>query len=114
VTPLRPSQVMTRFLEGEPAPAPGTFPFAQIHYVSPGFFKMIGLSLQEGRIFEQKDIEAQSTFVVNETFAQRYLTGKNSVGAKIVVGVLSASPEKVPVIGVVANARSGSRRGGSA
>jgi predicted permease len=106
VLPLKPSQVMTRFLvEGAPPPARGTFPVAQIRYVSPSFFQTLGLRLQEGRIFEQKDIENKSnSFVVNRAFAQRFLSGRNPVGANILLGVLSAHPDKIPVIGVVANA----------
>lgn len=104
--PLRPSQVMTRFLvEGAPATAPGTFPVAQIRYVSPGFFHTFGLALKSGRIFEQKDIEnGVGLFVVNETFAKRYLQGRNPLGANILLGVLSQHPLKIPVIGVVSDA----------
>jgi len=106
VVPLKASQVMTRFLvEGAPPTAPGTFPAAQIRYVSPGFFYTFGLALQSGRIFEQKDIENGSkSFVVNAAFAKRYLAGRNPLGANILLGVLTAHPDKVPVIGVVADA----------
>jgi predicted permease len=107
VVPLRPSHVQTRFLiDGAPAQAPGSFPVAQIRVVSPGFFSTMGLGLRAGRIFEQKDIESNSEyFVVNAAFADRYLAGRNPPGANIIIGVLSAHPDKVPVIGVVANAR---------
>jgi predicted permease len=106
VVPLKPSEVMTRFLvEGAPPLAPGTFPVAQIRYVSPSFFQTLGLPLQEGRIFERKNIENNSnSFVVNSAFAQRYLAGRSPVGAHILLGVLSARPDRLPVIGVVANA----------
>jgi predicted permease len=105
-TPLKPSQVMTRFaIEGAPRPAPGAFPLAQMRYVSPGFFRTIGLKVREGRVFEQKDIDNNvSAFVVNETFAKRYLAGRGAVGAKVVIGVLSPHPNVVPVIGVVSDA----------
>jgi len=104
--PLRPSQVMTRFLvEGAPPTAPGTFPVAQIRYVSPSFFNTFGVALQSGRVFEQKDIEnGTKSFVVNAAFARRYLAGRNPLGANIVLGVLSPHPEKIPVIGVVSDA----------
>jgi len=106
VLPLKPSEVMTRFLvEGAPPLVPGTFPVAQIRYVSPSFFQTLGLPLQEGRIFEQKDIaNSSNSLVVNSAFAQRYLAGRSPVGAKIVLGVLSAHPDKIPVMGVVGNA----------
>ncbi|HEX3469983.1 MAG TPA: FtsX-like permease family protein, partial [Silvibacterium sp.] len=104
--PLNPSQVMTRFLvEGAPPLAPGAYPLAQIRYVSPTFFHTMGIGLQQGRLFEQKDIDdPNGFFVVNQAFAQRYLAGGNPVGANILLGVLSPHPVKIPVIGVVANA----------
>jgi predicted permease len=106
IVPLRPSQVMTRFLvEGASPTAPGTFPAAQIRYVSPGFFRTFGLALQSGRIFEQKDIEnGGKSFVVNAVFAKRYLAGRNPLGANILLGVLTSHPDKIPVVGVVADA----------
>jgi predicted permease len=106
IVPLRPSQVMTRFLvEGAPPTAPGIFPTAQIRYVSPDFFHTFGLALQSGRVFEQKDIEnGASLFVVNAAFARRYLSGRNPLGANILLGVLSPHPQKIPVIGVVSDA----------
>jgi predicted permease len=107
VVPLKPSHVQSRFLiEGAPPQAPGVFPVAQIRVVSPGFFQTLGLNLRVGGIFEQKDIENNTEYlVVNEAFAKRYLAGRNPTGATVLLGVLSPHPDKVPVIGVVANAR---------
>ncbi len=104
--PLTPSRAMTRFLvEGAPPLAPGAFPFAQIRSVSPSFFRTMGLGLVQGRIFEQKDVDdPNGFFIVNEAFAQRYLAHRNPVGANLLIGVLSPSPTKIPVIGVVTNA----------
>jgi predicted permease len=104
--PLNPSQVMTRFLvEGAPPLAPGAFPLAQIRSVSPGYFRTMGIGLQQGRAFEQKDIDdPNGFFIVNQAFARRYLAGRNPVGANVIIGVLSPQPQKVPVIGVVADA----------
>lgn len=106
VVPLRASQVMTRFLvEGAAPAAPGTFPTAQIRYVSQDFFLAFGLALQSGRVFEQKDIEnGTSLAIVNAAFARRYLSDRNALGANILLGVLSSHPHKIPVIGVVSDA----------
>ena len=105
--PLTPSKVMTRFLvEGAPPLAPGAFPAAQIRYVSPGFFHTMGLGLEQGRLFEQKDInDPTGFFIVNQAFAQRYLAGRNPLGVNILLGVLNPHPSKIPVIGVVSNVR---------
>jgi hypothetical protein len=104
--PLHLSQVMTRFLvEGAPPLAAGAYPLAQIRYVSPDFFRTMGIGLQQGRVFARKDIDDPTGFfVVNQAFARRYLAGRNPVGANILLGVLSPQPQKIPVIGVVANA----------
>jgi predicted permease len=105
--PLVASRLMTRFLiEGAPPLAPGTFPFAQIRQVSPGYFRTMGIRVQQGRAFERKDIDSQTGFfIVNEAFARQYLAGKNPLGANILIGVMSPQPVKIPVIGVVGNAR---------
>jgi predicted permease len=105
--PLRPSQVMTRFLiEGTPPLAPGTYPYSQIRYVSPDYFRTMRIALLKGRSFMKSDIDSTTGFfIVNQAFAQRYLSSRDPLGANIVVGVLSPSPSKIPVIGVVANAR---------
>jgi predicted permease len=105
-TPLKPSQVMTRFLvEGAPPLAPGAFPVAQFRAVSPAYFQTLGLRLRDGRIFAQKDIDSPAnSMIVNQAFAEKYLAGRDAVGATVVLSVLSPHPEKFPVIGVVSNA----------
>ena len=105
--PLRPSQVMTRFLiEGAPALAPGTYPYAQIRFVSPDYFRTMGIGLLKGRTFTASDINSTTGFfVVNQAFAQHYLLDRDPLGANILIGVMSPSPSRIPVVGVVANAR---------
>ena len=105
--PLRPSQVMTRFLiEGAPALAPGTYPYAQIRFVSPDYFRTMGIPLRKGRTFTQSDIDdTNGFFVVNQAFAKRYLNGRDPLGARILLGVMGPNPSKIPVVGVVANTR---------
>lgn len=106
VLPLKPSEVMTRFLvEGAPPVAAGTFPVAQIRYVSPSFFQTMGLAVQDGKIFAQQDIENKSnSLVVNSAFAQRFLSGRNPIGSNVLLGVMSGHPDKFPVVAVVAAA----------
>jgi predicted permease len=104
--PFKASHVMTRFLvAGEPALAPGVLPMEQVRYVSPEFFQAMGLQLKQGRGFERKDVENSSDLiVVNQAFARRYLSGRDPLTSSILMNVLSPHPEKMPVIGVVANA----------
>jgi predicted permease len=104
--PFKASHAMTRFLvAGEPAPAPGALPMEQVRFVSPEFFPAMGLPLKQGRGFERKDVESNSDLiVVNQAFARRYLPAKDPLTSSVLMNVLSPHPEKVPVIGVVANA----------
>lgn len=105
--PLRASQVMTRFLiEGAPPLTPGAYPYAQIRYVSPDYFRTMGIALLKGRTFTRSDADSTTGFfIVNQAFARRYLSSRDPLGANILIGVLSPTPSKIPVIGVVANAR---------
>jgi predicted permease len=105
--PLRPSENMTRFLiEGAPALAPGTYPYAQIRIVSPDYFRTMGIALLKGRTFTRGDIDnTTGFFIVNEAFAHQYLSGRDPLGASILIGVMSPTPTKIPVVGVVSNAR---------
>jgi predicted permease len=105
--PLSPSHSMTRFLiKGAPPLDPGAFPVAQIRTVNTGFFAAMGLRLEAGRIFTQAEMSSHSNvFVVNRAFADQYLTGRDPVGASVMVGVLSGNPVGVPIIGVISNAR---------
>lgn len=77
----------------------------QVRVVSPEFFRAMGLRLEQGRVFERKDVENGSDLIiVNQAFARRYLSGKDPLTSSILMNVLSPHPEKMPVIGVVSNA----------
>jgi predicted permease len=105
--PMHASLVMTRFLiQGQPRVAPGSYPLAQIRFVTPDFFSAMGLGFESGRTFTQDEFNRNtSLFVVNHAFAKRFLSGRNPIGQKIVIGVLSSQPTSIPIIGVVADAR---------
>jgi predicted permease len=104
--PLKASHAMTRFLiAGEPAVAPGVFPLEQVRNVSPEFFHAMGLRLEQGRGFERKDVENNSSLIIiNQAFARRYLSGKDPLTSSILFP-FDPHQEKVPVIGVVSDAR---------
>ena len=105
-TLLHPSNAMTRFLiEGAPPVAAGAYPVAQIRVISPAYFRTMGIGLLQGRVFEKKDIDdPNGFFIVNRAFAQRYLEGRNPLHSDVILGVLSPQPQKIPIVGVVANA----------
>ena len=73
--------------------------------VAPGYFDLLRIGLVEGRDFtEQDDEKSQPVMIVNETFAQRFLTGRNPIGHQVhgwgqwftVVGVVKDSKYHTP------------------
>ncbi len=107
VRPLTASHSLTRFLvQGAPAPAPGDYPVAQIRFVSPSYFRTLGIGLLAGRGFEARDVDdATGVMIVNQAFARRYLDARNPVDSKLLLGVTGPHPTAIPVVGVVADAR---------
>ncbi len=105
--PLTPSKSLTRFaVEGAPPPAPGNFPVTQLRFVSPSYFRTLKVGLLAGRMFEPKDVDDPTgVFIVNQAFARKYLDGRDAVGSRLMMDVLTAHPTAVPVIGVVADAK---------
>jgi predicted permease len=103
--PFQASHAMTRFLiAGETARAPGALPLEQVRQVSPEFFQTMGVRLEQGRVFERKDVENGSDLIiVNQAFVKRYLSGKDPLTSSILMNVLTPHPVKMPVIGVVSD-----------
>jgi len=79
--------------------------------VAPGYFRLMGISLLEGRDFtERDDRSAELVIIVNQTFARKYFNGKNPVGRKVrvsgewstVAGMVKDSKYRSPAEGLTA------------
>lgn len=69
-----------------PPPRLDDAPQAQFHSASDGYFAAMGARLVRGRDFTEFDgPEAPGAAVVNETFARRYLEGRDAVGTSVTV-----------------------------
>ncbi|MGH9839280.1 MAG: ABC transporter permease [Blastocatellia bacterium] len=85
----------------------GISPTASYRSVSPGYFRVMGVPLLSGRMFNERDSkDAAPVIMINEVFARRFLAGGNPIGQKIVSG-LSAKGGREPreIVGVVASNR---------
>jgi len=91
--------------EGQPSPEPGKETFAGADYVSPGFLAAYGLSIVQGRDFNESD-RPGSTHValVNVALARKFWPNENPIG-KRVGGSDAAHPNWAEIIGVVSNYR---------
>jgi predicted permease len=57
---------------------------ASVMFVSPDYFRTMGIPLLRGRDFDPRDTgEASSPVIVNENFVRTYLTGVDPIGAQI-------------------------------
>ena len=79
-----------------------------LNRVGDGLFHMLGMPITAGRDFVEIEREIPTAAVVNQAFAARYLAGVDPIGQTLRIGLAGRS--QVEVVGVVANARSGSLR----
>ncbi|MGB3630060.1 MAG: ABC transporter permease [Terracidiphilus sp.] len=83
--------------DGQPAGAADKNPFAEKHYVTPGFFAAIGAQVWQGRIFNGEDqAKSPPVVIINRTMAQKLWPGQSAIGKRVIAGSNWAS-----VVGVV-------------
>ncbi len=91
----------TRFLvEGQPVPAAGARPVAQIRATSLGYFDVMGIPLVRGRLFISADLGG-SHVLVNSALVQRFWPGIDPIGKRLNVCSLDPQPCWLDVVGVV-------------
>jgi predicted permease len=69
--------------------------------ITPGYFRMLGVSMAEGREFVRSD--PAGVAIVNEEMARRIWAGRSAVGHRIRFGDASSNAPWRTVIGVVSN-----------
>ena len=72
--------------------------------ISPGYFRIMGISVTQGREFSEEDREnGPGVAIVNEAFAQRYWPGQDPIGKQIKIeGNL---PQTLQIVGVAKNSK---------
>jgi putative ABC transport system permease protein len=72
--------------------------------VTPEYFRLLGMNLEHGRLFDDFDSETKPLVaVVNEAMARAYWPNENPIGKRMRLS--RTSPEWTTVVGVVADAR---------
>jgi putative ABC transport system permease protein len=93
-------------IEGEESVEP---PLVQLRIVSPGYFSGIGLTIREGREFNERDDPARpGVAIVNEAFVRRYLPGGRALGRAILTRLVTRNwgnemPTRFEIVGVSGN-----------
>jgi len=71
---------------------------AQYHFVSPEYFRAVGIPLIRGRFFEETDVRnSQVVTIINSSFARRYFPGENPIGKRL----STFNNKNVEIVGVV-------------
>lgn len=100
-------------IEGQPFDADRRW-WSYNNAVSPGFFTTMGISILQGRDFDERDQrispQGEAAFVprvaiANRTFVERYLASKPAIGTRVGFGRDPSTPTPIEIIGVVADAK---------
>jgi putative ABC transport system permease protein len=85
-------------------------PSTVVRMVGPGYFRTLRIPVLRGREFTDVDNESpMGGFIVNETFARTYLSGREPLTTSISVRMMEENPH-LPIIGVVGDISEGSVR----
>jgi putative ABC transport system permease protein len=93
-------------VEGRPAPPVSEQPLAQTRYVSPDYFKAMGIPLKQGRAFEDRDREGSpQVVIISEAMARRFWPGENPVGKRLTASFHEQLGAR-EIVGVVGDVKS--------
>ena len=85
--------------DGQPAGGADKNPFAEKHYITPGFLAAIGAQVWQGRDFTSQDqANSPPVVIINRTMAQKLWPGQSAIGKRVKAGSDWAS-----VVGIVNN-----------
>ena len=102
--PLRQWGTNSHFsIEGIPAaPTPEEAPFAELRFVSPGFFSALGIPLLRGRNLRPEDGDPGAPGVlVNQALVDRYIADSEPLRRHMGVDPVGTMPGGVAIVGVV-------------
>src|ERR1019366_2950270 len=105
--PLAGDQLSISFNIEERPSAPSQHPVSDIAFVTPDYFRTVGIPLQEGRGFTENDnATSEPVLIVNRAFADKFFPGENAIGKRIEPGATTddARNGMRQIVGIVGNA----------
>jgi len=71
-------------IEGRPAGTIAEQPMAQTRYITPDYFRTIGIPLRQGRFFSDQDRDKSvPVIIISDAMARRFWPGENPVGKRL-------------------------------
>jgi putative ABC transport system permease protein len=94
-------------LTGTPPYPPGERPEAEINFVTPDYFRLMGMPLLSGRGFNEDDRAGRPrSVIIDETLARKYFPGKDPIGQQIDDNQSDQkTPPPLTIVGVVPRTR---------
>jgi putative ABC transport system permease protein len=98
------SRFATRFgIEGKTFDT-GSYPVAQTRWITPEYFRVLGIPLKRGRWLTEADRD-ESRILINETLARRFFPEQDAIGKRLVLGVMDSKQTFDQIVGVVGDVR---------
>ena len=92
-------------IEGKTFP-PEQGPEARYHFVSPEYFRTIGVPLVAGRWLDAGDVRGKPRVIlINESMARRYWSGEDAVGKRITFADKPKEDDWMTVVGIVGDVK---------
>lgn len=93
-------------VEGRPPAMPGQDPVISQVVVSPEFFHVLGMTLVDGRAFNDHDAEhAERVAIINQNLARHFFPNQNAVGKRLKFG--PSGDQWTTIVGEVGDVRHG-------
>src|SRR5215510_8870531 len=101
-------------IEGRPALAVAEQPLALTRYISPDYFRAMGIPLRKGRVFGDQDRKNETPVVIiSEEMARRFWPGQDPIGRRLTPSFHLQEGPRV-IVGVVGDVKAGLDAGDSA
>jgi putative ABC transport system permease protein len=95
-------------IDGVPPRAPTDRDLTGYQIVSPSYFRLLGISVLQGRAFTDTDAtNAPQVCIVDDAFVRRYLTGRTPIGTRVSVNAMVQPAQAVlrEIVGVVTHVK---------
>jgi putative ABC transport system permease protein len=94
-------------ITGTPIPEHGQERSAELNFVSPAYFRVMGMPILRGRAFGPQDVAAAPlSVIIDESLAARYFPGQDPIGRQMDNNqTLDPNPRPLTIVGIVPRTR---------
>jgi predicted permease len=80
-------------------------PAAQLRFVTPDYFRTMGIAIASGRVFNDRDLTAGDAVIINRAIAKRFWPGQDPVGRKFMTALFGPTPGYSTIVGVAGDVK---------